>query len=103
MLCIKLLTNTQMRLNLDLQYILYYNHDHNTIHIRSYSCYFTCRCNRTREENESQQTQHYPAAEDPHKRERQGGLPRVLGKPRGRLPRQKGRSGYEVECSFYVC
>lgn len=40
-----------------------------------YSCYFTCRCNRTRAEHESQQTQRYPAAEDPHRRVWQEGLP----------------------------
>lgn len=50
-----------------------------------YSCYFTCRCNRTRAEHESQQTQRYPAAEDPQKRVLQEGLPgrEGLGKPRG--------------------
>ncbi len=39
------------------------------------SCYFTCRCNRTRAEHESQQTQRYPAAGDPHRRVRQEELP----------------------------
>lgn len=68
---------------------------------KPYTCYFTCRCNRMKAEHESQQTQRYPAAEDPRRRVRQEALPAKFRKSTRRDGTKEWMKGCNKQFSLW--